>query len=155
LAAEEDLARSLVKALTEEQRKAAVILAEAPKEVFNDPKRVDPTKPEGIVAGQLTAEQKGMLTKLIKEYLFRHRPDVAGEEFAKIEKAGFDTVSFAWAGGLERGQPHYYRVQGASFVLEYDNTQNDANHVHSLWRDFAHDFGRDALGEHVKGAHAK
>lgn len=155
LADEEELGRTLVKALTDAQRKAAVILAEAPKEVFNDPKRVDPTKPEGIVAGQLTAEQKATLVKLVKEYLFRQRPDVATEEFAKIEKAGWDTVAFAWAGGFERGEPHYYRVQGASFVLEYDNTQNDANHVHSLWRDFAHDFDHDILGAHVKDAHAK
>ena len=64
-------------------------------------------------------------------------------------------MSFAWIGGLERGEPHYYRVQGTTFVLEYDNTQNEANHVHSIWRDFAHDFDHDALGEHVKSEHAK
>ena len=91
--------------------------------------------------------------KLIREYLFRHRPDVAAEEWAKIEKAGLEKLHFAWAGGLERGQPHYYRVQGGAFVLEYDNTQNEANHVHSLWRDFDRDFGADLLGEHYKAAH--
>jgi hypothetical protein len=91
--------------------------------------------------------------KLVKEYLFRHRPDVAVEEWARIEKAGLDKLHFAWAGGVERGQPHYYRVQGGSFVLEYDNTQNEANHVHSLWRDFDRDFGADLLGEHYKAAH--
>jgi hypothetical protein len=66
-----------------------------------------------------------------------------------------DKIYFAWAGGLERGEPHYYRVQGGSFVLEYDNVQNGANHVHSVWRDFDHDFGADLLGEHYKAAHTK
>ena len=152
LAAEEELGRTLVKALTEEQRKEAVILAEAPKEIFNVPGR-NASKPEGIAQDKLTAEQSALLAKLIKEYLFRCRPDVAAEEWAKIEKAGLEKLHFAWAGGVERGQPHYYRVQGGSFVLEYDNTQNEANHVHSLWRDFDHDFGADLLGEHYKAAH--
>ena len=75
------------------------------------------------------------------------------QEWAKIEKSGLEAAHFAWAGGLEPGQPHYYRVQGGTFVLEYDNTQNDANHVHSVWRDFAHDFGADLLGKHVAEAH--
>ena len=152
LAAEEELGRTLVKALTEEQRQEAVILAEAPKEIFNVPGR-NASKPEGIAQDKLTAEQSALLAKLIKEYLFRCRPDVAAEEWAKIEKAGLEKLHFAWAGGVERGQPHYYRVQGGSFVLEYDNTQNEANHVHSLWRDFDHDFGADLLGEHYKAAH--
>ncbi len=154
LEAEEEIARSLIKSLDAEQRKAAVILTEAPKEVFNTPDRVDPTKPEGITAEKLTPEQNKLLTELVKEYLFRARPDVAEIEWATINKSGWGKIAFAWAGGLERGEPHYYRVQGATFVLEYDNTQNNANHVHSLWRDFAHDFGHDTLGEHVKAEHA-
>jgi hypothetical protein len=152
LAAEEELGRALVKSLTDEQRKTAVILAEAPKDILNVPGR-NATKAEGLAQGKLTAEQGALLVKLVKEYLFRHRPDVAAEEWAKIEKAGLDKLHFAWAGGVERGQPHYYRVQGGSFVLEYDNTQNEANHVHSLWRDFDRDFGADLLGEHYKAAH--
>jgi hypothetical protein len=152
LAAEEELGRALVKSLTDEQRKTAVILAEAPKDILNVPGR-NATKAEGLAQGKLTAEQGALLVKLVKEYLFRHRPDVAAEEWAKIEKAGLDKLHFAWAGGFERGKPHYYRVQGGSFVLEYDNTQNEANHVHSLWRDFDRDFGADLLGEHYKAAH--
>ena len=152
LAAEEELGRTLVRSLTEEQRQTAVILAVAPKDILNVPGR-NATKPEGLAQGKLTAEQTALLVKLIREYLFRHRPDVAAEEWAKIEKAGLEKLHFAWAGGLERGQPHYYRVQGGAFVLEYDNTQNEANHVHSLWRDFDRDFGADLLGEHYKAAH--
>lgn len=152
LAAEEDLGRALVKSLTDEQRQTAVILAAAPKDILNVPGR-NATKPEGLAQDKLTAEQTALLVKLVREYLFRHRPDVAAEEWTKIEKAGLEKLHFAWAGGFERGQPHYYRVQGRAFVLEYDNTQNEANHVHSLWRDFDRDFGADLLGEHYKTEH--
>lgn len=155
LGKEEDLGRALVKSLSDEQKKEAVILVEAPKEILNDPKRVDPTKPEGIAQSKLNPEQQAALMKVIKEYLFRCRPDVAAEDLAKIEKAGLDQIRFAWAGGFELGQPHYYRVQGGHFVLEYDNTQNDANHVHSVWRDFDHDFDNDLLKAHLDAAHAK
>jgi hypothetical protein len=71
---------------------------------------------------------------------------------AKIAAAGIGNVSFAWAGGVERGQKHYYRVQGPTFLIEYDNTQNDGNHIHSVWRDFNGDFGRDLLREHLKAS---
>ena len=155
LGTEEDLGRQLVKSLSEAQKKTAMVLPEAPKEIFNDPKRTDPTQPEGIPQNQLTADQSALLMKIIKEYLFRCRPDVAGEDFAKIEKAGLEKLYFTWAGGLELGQPHYYRVQGGHFILEYDNTQNDANHVHSIWRDFDHDFGGDLLKAHLDSAHPR
>ena len=155
LGTEEDLGRSLVKSLSEEQKKIAVMPGDAPKEILNDPKRPDPTKPEGIPASKLTAEQQATLVKIIKLYLFRCRTDVAAEEFAKIEKAGIGSVHFAWAGGFELGQPHYYRIQNSAFVLEYDNTQNGANHVHCIWRDFTNDFGGDILKRHATEAHAK
>ena len=153
LGMEEDLGRELVKSLDEGQRKKAVILAEAPKEIMNVPGRND-SKAEGIAWGDLNATQRETLMKLVREYVFRNRPDVAAEEVKKVE-AKIDGLHFAWAGGLERGEPHYYRVQGGSFVLEYDNTQNDANHVHSVWRDFDHDFGADLLAAHYKESHAK
>ncbi|MES2572990.1 MAG: DUF3500 domain-containing protein, partial [Verrucomicrobiota bacterium] len=134
LANEEEVGRALVKSLTDEQRKTAVFSATPPNEIIHDPKRAELSKPEGIAQSQLTPEQSAQLVKLIREYLGRHRSDVAAEEWAEIEKAGLGNIYFAWAGGLERGQPHYYRIQGASFVFEYDNTQNEANHVHSIWR---------------------
>ena len=152
---EEEMGRALVKSLDAEQKKIAILQIETPKEILTAPGRIDPVKPEGISGDKLTHEQLAALEKLVKEYLFRNRPDVAAEEWAKIEKAGKSAVTFAWAGGLERGEPHYYRVQGATFVLEYDNTQNEANHVHSIWRDFAHDFDHDLLAEHLKADHAK
>jgi len=154
LAAEEDLGRALVKSLDPEQLKQALIMETAPKDILNVPGRNDTTA-MGVPQDKMKPEQQAMLARLIKEYLFRCRPDVAAEDWAKIEKAGFGNICFAWAGGLDRGQPHYYRVQGGHFVLEYDNTQNDANHVHAVWRDFDHDFGADLLKEHYESAHAK
>lgn len=155
LGAEEDLGRALARSFNEEQRRLAMILPEAPKEIFNDPKRVEPTKPEGVPQSKLTAEQTATLIQLIKTYLFRCRPDVAAEDWAKVEKAGLDKLHFTWAGSIESGQPHYYRVQGGNFVLEYDNTQNGANHAHTIWRDFDRDFGQDLLKQHRDAAHAK
>ena len=154
LGREEELGRALVKSLNDEQRKAAVILAEAPKDVLDLPGRNE-TKPEGVAYSALNAEQQKQLVTLVKEYLFRARTDVAAEDWAKVEKRGLDKLFFAWAGGLERGEPHYYRVQAGNFVLEYDNVQNGANHVHSVWRDFDHDFGLDVLAEHYKTEHGK
>ena len=153
LGAEEELGRALVKSLNDGQRKKAIILEKAPQEIINVPGRND-TKPEGIPWAELTDEQRAILTKLVSEYLFRYRPDIATFEFDKLKKQS-STLHFAWAGGLERGEPHYYRVQGGSFVLEYDNVQNGANHTHSVWRDFDRDFGADVLAEHYKSSHAK
>lgn len=75
--------------------------------------------------------------------------DIAAERWARISQARLEKITYAWAGPTERGKPHYYRVQGPTFLIEYDNTQNDANHIHSIWRDFAGDFGRDLLRAHV------
>jgi hypothetical protein len=152
LAQEEELGRQLIKSCNDEQRKTAIILPEAPKDIINVPGRNE-TQPQGLPQNKMTPEQKTLFAKLIHEYLDRHRPDVAADEWAKIEKNGLGAVHFAWAGGLERGQPHYYRVQGPSFVLEYDNTQNGANHVHSVWREFGNDFGADILKAHYEQSH--
>jgi hypothetical protein len=154
LGTEEDLGYELLRSLNDEQKKAAVILAEAPKDIINIPGRSD-TKPEGLPQSKMTADQQKVLEHIIKTYIFRNRPGVASDDWEKIQKAGLDKVDFAWAGGFEPGQGHYYRVQGPTFVLEFDNTQNDANHVHTIWRDFENDFGSDPLLEHYKEAHQK
>jgi len=152
LAVEEELGRELVKSLSPEQFKTAFVDAVAPKEMLTAAERkVSPLEPAGLPDSALDEKQKGMLARLIDEYLERLRPEIAAEAREEIKKNG--AVHFAWAGGLERGQPHYYRVQGKTFLIEYDNTQNDANHVHSVWRSFDGDFGRDLLGEHLKQSH--
>lgn len=149
---EEELGRTIVKSLSEEQLKKAMVADVAPKEVITAAeKKVNPLSPDGLPDSDMDAEQRAGLHRLIREYLDRLRPEIADEAWNEIEKSG--PVFFAWAGGKERGQPHYYRVQGKTFLLEYDNTQNDANHVHSVWRSFDGDFGRDILGEHLKEAH--
>ena len=76
--------------------------------------------------------------------------DLAAERMARIKAAGIDKVKFAWLGETGKGKKHYYSVQGPTFLIEYDNTQNNGNHIHSVWRDFNGDFGRDILREHLK-----
>lgn len=154
LGKEEDLGRALVKSLDDAQGRQALVDTVAPKEMLTvAEKRVNPLKPEGLPDSALNAEQKTLLRAIIDEYLGRLRPEIAAETWAEIEKSG--PVHFAWAGGKERGEPHYYRVQGKTFLIEYDNVQGEANHPHSVWRSFDGDFGRDLLAEHHRDAHAK
>ena len=107
--------------------------------------------PGGVTAASLKPAQRDLLMKLIETYTVQMADDVAADRLAKIKQAGVDKVTFAWAGETEVGKKHYYRIQGPTFLVEYDDTQNDGNHVHSVWRDFTGDFGRDLLREHVKG----
>ncbi|HLY08471.1 MAG TPA: DUF3500 domain-containing protein, partial [Planctomycetota bacterium] len=85
----------------------------------------------------------------------RLRGELADRDLAKIAQAGKDKITFGWAGGLERGEPHYYRVQGPTFIIEYDNVQNGANHVHSVWHDPSSNFGEDILRAHHEAEHNK
>ena len=98
----------------------------------------------------MDAAQREMLMAVVNAYVSLMTPDVAALRTANLRKAGVEKIAFAWAGGPERGRKHYYRVQGPTFLIEFDNTQNDGNHVHSVWRDFAGDFGRDLLREHLR-----
>ena len=91
-----------------------------------------------------------VLWSLIEEYAGVQPDPIAAERLENIHSAGIDTVRFAWMGGTEPDTGHYYRIQGATFLIEYDNVQNDANHAHSVWRDFNGDFGRDLLAAHYQ-----
>ncbi|MBM3459780.1 MAG: DUF3500 domain-containing protein, partial [Armatimonadetes bacterium] len=95
-------------------------------------------------------EQKKLLQKLIQEYTHRQTEDVAKARWARIRKGGMDSLRFAWMGSAEPGQGHYYRVQSSTFLIEYDNTQNNANHIHSVWREFNGDWGSDLLAQHYR-----
>lgn len=149
LGAEDDMGHEFMKALDENQRKKAIINAVAPKEVVTgNSRKADPGPPVGIAAGEMTAEQKKMLMTMIENYAYRVRPELADQDLAKIDKAGLENVHFAWAGGLEPGDGHYYRIHGPTFLVEFDNTQNNANHVHTVWRDSSNDFGEDLLKQH-------
>lgn len=155
LGREEDLARALVMSLTAEQQGTAIIAAEAPRDIItgNDREvRLDGF--EGIPASALSAEQREMLFGVIAEYVGNMEAVTAHRWMARIrDDISPDELHFAWAGPTEPGAGHYYRVHAPPFLIEYDNTQNDANHVHSVWRDLENDFGGDALVRHYEGGH--
>jgi len=155
LGEEEDLARKLVKSLDSGQKSKGLVEIVAPKDILTlASRKATPLKPAGIMMGDLNAEQKELLNSIVVLYAERLRPELAANDLGKILKAGVDKIGFAWAGGLERGEPHYYRIQGPTFLIEYDNTQNNANHIHSVWRDFEGDFGDDLLKQHYETATA-
>ena len=154
LAAEEDLARDLMTSLSAPQQKQALIQTNAPDDILTVANRTaDVGMAQGLAYSEMTAAQKKLLNRILEEYVGRLRGDLAVTDLAKIDTAGRGKIRFAWAGSLLRGQRHYYRVHGPTFLLEYDNTQNDANHVHAVWRDFDNDFGRDLLKEHLEHSH--
>ena len=151
LGAEEDGARALLESLDASQREKTIFKKDAPGDILTMANvKIDPLAPEGIPMSELNANQRALLTKLIEVYTGYMAADIAADRVARLKKAGEDKIVFAWAGPVERGKKHYYRVQGPTFLIEYDNTQNDANHIHSVWRDFSGDFGQDLLREHVK-----
>ena len=153
LAEEEDFARALLASMSEEQRERAIYSDEAPNDIVtrNDPvARELPV--EGLPASAMTAAQRELLLGLIGVYASTVDDAVAEERLAAIRAAGVDNLHFAWAGGTERGEPHYYRIQGPTTLIEYDNVQNGANHIHSVWRDLRSDFGGDALRRHYESS---
>jgi hypothetical protein len=151
LAAEEDLAREFMASLDSAQRSRATLAGRVPSDILtmnrND---ITPFDTTGIPVSALRPEQSARLLKIIDEYLSRMHDDIAAARRSRLQQTDFSRVSFAWSGTLDRGAPHYYRIQGPSFLIEYDNTQNNANHIHSVWRDFNGDFGRDLLREHYQ-----
>jgi hypothetical protein len=151
LAAEEDLARQLVKSFDEPMKARVVIQETAPRDILTGNKRqIEPFAPAGVLASELSAAQKENLLALIHVYLGNMESDQAEIRGKRIQVEGFDKIAFVWAGGLDKGQGHYYRIQGPSFLIEYDNTQNNANHIHAVWREFKGDFGFDVLAEHYR-----
>jgi hypothetical protein len=156
LAAEEDLARQLVKSLTGEQKKVAIVSETAPKDIITAADRkAKLLEPLGLSAAKMSNPQTELLWQVVGEYVRRYRPELADEDLKKMKSAGAEKIHFAWAGGVEPKEPHYYRVQGPAFLLEYDNTQNNANHVHAVWRDLENDFGEDLLRKHYEQQHSK
>lgn len=152
LAAEEDLGRALAAALLESGKKEVRFSEKAITEILTrEEPAVKPLEAVGIAARDMSEAQRGALMELVSEYTGRYRADVAEADMKKIREAGIEAVHFGWAGSLERGEAFYYRIQGPTFLMECANTQNDANHIHAVWRDFNGDFGRDLLREHFEG----
>jgi len=154
LAPEEDLARTLIKSLDDKQRTQAVVSESAPSDILStNLRKAEPLKPAGLQTSKLGQKQQEILMTLLSEYASRHAPDIAAARLDRVRAAGLGNIFFAWAGGFEKGQAHYYRIQGPSFLVEYDNIQNNANHIHTVWRDFNSDFGADVLALHYKQDH--
>lgn len=150
LGAAEDAAYALLGSLSEAQRAQAVISDSAPADILTGTRLpAEPLLPAGLLADRMTPAQQILLRQLLEAHAAIMAGDIAAERWRRIEEAGFGKIGFVWAGAAERGGPHYYRIQGPSFLVEYDNTQSNANHVHTVWRDFAGDFGADLLREHL------
>ncbi len=148
LAEEEDEGRKLLAMLDPPQRASAVIDTRSYGDIVTRAAdRVSPLEGKGIEARALNDAQKAQLQKLIEVYAASFEPALRDARLARAAE-GFDAVRFAWAGATARGRPHYYRVQGPRFLIEYDASQDEGNHIHTVWRDFAGDFGRDLLREH-------
>ena len=138
-------------ALPAELQKQAIVNAVAPGDILTMNKNdITPLPDQGVLYSALPAKQQALLTQLIEVYTSNMETDIAAERMAKIKAAGMDKIRFAWLGETDKGKKHYYSVQGPTFLIEYDNTQNNGNHIHSVWRDFNGDFGRDILREHLK-----
>jgi len=149
LAAEEDEARALLASLDEAQRREAVFDSRTYGDIVTrNAEIVAAEKPVGISAGKLDEKQRAQLMKIVEVYASSFEPALAQARLACAKEGGIETLRFGWAGATERGKPHYYRIQGAKFLIEYDASQDDGNHVHTVWRDFAGDFGRDLLRQH-------
>jgi hypothetical protein len=159
----EDLARDLVQSLSPQIRRHAVLLSQAPSDLVTTNRSVIvPTNedaelqytvtPKGVAAAELDADQRELLRALLATYFDRVPPSVSPTNRYAADDV-LDAVHFAWAGPLEVGQPHYYRLQGPRLLIEWDNTQRNANHAHSVWRDPLADFGIDALRQHRTAHH--
>ncbi len=149
LSQEEDLGFELINSFNAEQKQMALLDQEAfPDIITKNDKEVDPLKPVGIRYKNLQLDQQSKLLDLIDVYLSNMPENLAKQRMENLKKEELDEITFGWAGATESGIGHYYRVQGKTFLIEFDNTQNKANHIHSVWRDFDGDFGRDLIKEH-------
>ena len=141
LGAEEDLARQILKSCSPDQLKVAWVDKKAPDDLRGGGvAQPENSAPVGLKAADMTADQKNLLAQVMTEYLKNMPADIEQARRAEVNAAGLDNIYFAWWGDQDRNQRHYYRIQGPTFVIEYNNTQNMANHVHSFWRQLGGDF---------------
>lgn len=152
---EEDMARGLLGMLDPDLKSVAIYSPEAPRDILTDAyRRAHPgVLPRGLALARMGSQPREQLVGLIRHYVERSHESIAGPEWRRLEAAGLETVTFAWAGPEEPGRGHYYAITGPTFMIEYDNTQNGANHIHSVWRSFAGDWGEDLLAAHYADAH--
>jgi len=151
---EEDLGKQLVQSLNDSQRAIAIVDKIAYKDILTSDARKAALsgQPNGLPFAKMTAPQKEILAQLVAEYANNFPAPIADFRMDQFRKTQAN-LFFAWSGGIARGEKHYYRVQTPAFLIEYDNTQDDANHIHSVWRDFDGDFGLDLLAQHYQASH--
>ncbi|WP_119462230.1 DUF3500 domain-containing protein [Rhodospirillaceae bacterium SYSU D60014] len=154
LADEQDLAFALVQGLEAVQREAAVIADRSMGDILTGPGREQSLRtPAGLPLADMSEAQRDGMMHLLGAYVGNMEQAVAGRQWTRIREAGVERLHFAWAGSLAPGRPHYYRIHGPTLVIEYDNTQNGANHAHSVWHDPQDAFGDDLLRRHHEDAH--
>jgi hypothetical protein len=140
---EEDAARELVLSLDEAGRAVAIFQADSlTRHLTQNQPYVSPLEPLGILVGDLGPDQQKLVLEIVQTYLNSLPGDIATPIFERIRTAGFEQLRFGWAGPLEPRRPQYYRLQGPTFLLEFDNSRNGGTHIHSVWRDFEQDFGQ-------------
>jgi hypothetical protein len=154
LPVEEDLARALVRGLPPEQKSVAVVSETAYPDILTDRYRVANAfaPPRGLAWPAMSGQARDQLTQLIRHYVTRTNDELSEPYWRKVE-AELDAVTFAWTGGFEPGQGHYYAIKAPSWLIEYDNTQNGANHIHSVLRDITGDWGDDLIALHYAESH--
>jgi hypothetical protein len=155
LASEEDLGRELYLSLSATQRATALLAGDVPGVILGPGRDEGFEKPAGLLCSEMDAAQRARLERLLAQFVDDLAPELAAAEWDRIRKNGIGRIRFAWCGGTKAGEPHYWRLHGPHFVVEYDNVQNGANHVHTLWRDLENDFGGDLLRRHHERDHAK
>jgi hypothetical protein len=151
-----ELGFALVNSFSEDQLKTARFSETAPSEIFSsNSRKAEQLRPEGILYTAMNDAQRKIFLQLLQTFVGNYELGFSDKLTAKIKKAGIEKLSFAWAGSMKPGAGHYYRIQGPMLLIEYDNTQNNANHVHTTVRDLTNDFGEDILREHYKKEHGK
>jgi hypothetical protein len=151
LAEEQDLAFALAGRIDAGLRSRLVIAPATPGDIVTGPGRTESLKtPAGVTLGEMSAEARALAVRLLETYARNMRADVAEGELRRARQADLGRVHFAWAGPVDRRHPHYYRLHGPTLLIEFDNTQNNANHVHSVWHDPRNDFGGDPLRSHYE-----
>jgi hypothetical protein len=143
---EEDAAREIVLMLHGRLRRQVVFSSESLTDhVTQNAVRVRPLDRVGVLTADLPSAAQKRVLEIVRTYLANHPPATARDALLRVDRAGIARTRFGWAGSLRPGRPHYYRLQGPTFLLEFDNSRNSGTHIHSVWRDFERDFGRHLL----------
>jgi len=153
---EHEIAFALIGGLNAAQRRTAILRPNSFGDILTGPGREDSLRrPQGLALAAMDAGQRGQVFDLVEAYVRNMRAAVAEREIRDLRDAGIEKLHFAWAGGTTPDAPHYYRLHGPTMIVEYDNTQDDANHVHSVWHDPRTRFGRDPLRRHHEKDHRR